>query len=94
MASLFAHPYISPPNCGTVELTSKKEVILARQNAVNEYERIQQRRSTARQEVLPQQVDAGGVRMMNNVLWIRERSVELQLRLCVEAHYRFAGDRA
>jgi Integrase core domain/Integrase zinc binding domain len=32
--------------------------------------------------------------MMNNALWIPERAVELQLRLCVEAHCRSAGLRA
>jgi hypothetical protein len=48
----------------------------------------------ARQEVPPQQVDAGGMRMMNNALWIPERAVELQLRLCVKAHCRSAGHRA
>jgi hypothetical protein len=32
--------------------------------------------------------------MMNNALWIPERAVELQLRLCVEAHCRSAGHRA
>jgi hypothetical protein len=41
-----------------------------------------------------QQVDAGGMRMMNNTLWIPERAVELQLRLCVEKHCRSAGHRA
>jgi Integrase zinc binding domain len=45
----------------------------------------------ARQEVPPQQVDAGGMRMKNNALCIPERSVELQLRFCVEAHCRSAG---
>jgi transposase InsO family protein len=48
----------------------------------------------AHQEVPPQQVDAGGMRMMNNALWIPERAVELQIRLCVEAHCRSAGHRA
>jgi hypothetical protein len=48
----------------------------------------------ARQEAPPQQVDAGGMRMMNNALWILERAVELQLRLCVEADCRSAGHRA
>jgi hypothetical protein len=32
--------------------------------------------------------------MMNNALWIPERAVKLQLRLCVEAHCRSAGHRA
>jgi transposase InsO family protein len=32
--------------------------------------------------------------MMNNAIWIPERAVELQLRLCVETHYRSAGHRA
>jgi hypothetical protein len=32
--------------------------------------------------------------MMNNALCIPERAVELQLRLCVEAHCRSAGHRA
>jgi Integrase zinc binding domain len=32
--------------------------------------------------------------MMNNTLWIPECAVELQLRLCVEAHCRSAGHRA
>jgi Integrase core domain/Integrase zinc binding domain len=48
----------------------------------------------ARQEVPPQQVDAGGMRMMDNALWIPERAVELQIRLFVEAHCRSAGHRA
>jgi hypothetical protein len=33
----------------------------------------------ARQEVPPQPVDAGGMRMMNNALWIPKCAVELQL---------------
>jgi hypothetical protein len=32
--------------------------------------------------------------MINNALWILERAVELQLRLCVEAHCRSAEHRA
>jgi hypothetical protein len=32
--------------------------------------------------------------MMNNALWIPNRAVELQLRLCVETHCRSAGNRA
>jgi hypothetical protein len=32
--------------------------------------------------------------MMNNALWIPERAVKLQLRLCVEAQCRSAGHRA
>jgi Integrase zinc binding domain len=31
---------------------------------------------------------------MNNTHWIPERAVELQLRLCAEAHCRSAGHRA
>jgi hypothetical protein len=38
MASLFAQPYISPPDYYTVEFPSKKETILVQQSAVNEYE--------------------------------------------------------
>jgi ribosomal protein L31E len=34
------------------------------------------------------------MRMMNNAQWIPERTVELQLRLRVEAHCRSAGHRA
>jgi hypothetical protein len=94
MASLFAQPYISPPDYDTVEFPLKKEILLVQQSAVNEYERCQQNNAMARQEVPPQQVDAGGMRMMNNALWIPERAVELQLRLCVEAHCRSAGHRA
>jgi hypothetical protein len=37
---------------------------------------------------------AGGMRMMNNALCISDRAVELQLRLCVEAHCRSTGHRA
>jgi hypothetical protein len=94
MASLFSQPHISPPDYDTVEFPSKKEIILAQQSAVNEYERFQQGNAMDRQEVPPQQVDAGGMRMMNNALWIPECAVELQLRLCVEAHCRSAGYRA
>jgi hypothetical protein len=93
MASLFAQPYISAPDYDTVEFPSEK-LILLQQSAVNEYERYQQGNAMARQEVPPQQVDAGGMRMMNNALWIPERAVQLQLRLCVEIHSRSAGHRA
>jgi hypothetical protein len=94
MASLFAQPYISTPDYDTVEFPSKKVIILVQQSAVDEYERYQQISETARHEVPPQQVDAGSMRMMNNAIWIPERAVELQLRLCVEAHCRSAGHRA
>jgi hypothetical protein len=42
MASLFAQPYISPPDYDTVEFPSKKEILLVQQSAVDEYERCQQ----------------------------------------------------
>jgi hypothetical protein len=79
--SLFAQPYISPPDYDTVEFPPKKEMLLVQQSAVDEYERCQQGDAMARQEVRLQQVDAGGMRMMNNALWIPERAVQLQLRL-------------
>jgi Integrase zinc binding domain len=94
MASLFAQPYINPPDYDTLEFPSKKESLLKHQSAVDEYERCQHSNAAARQELPPQQVDAGGMRMMSNALWIPERAVELQLRLCVEAHCRSAGHRA
>jgi hypothetical protein len=34
------------------------------------------------------------MRMTKNALWIPERAVDLQLRLCVEAHCHSAGHRA
>jgi hypothetical protein len=70
MASLFAQPYISPPDYDTVEFPSKEDILMVQQSAVNEYERCQQSNATARQEVTPQQVDADCMRMMNNALWI------------------------
>jgi Integrase zinc binding domain len=91
MSSLFSQPYISPPDYDTVESPSKKEILLVQKSAVDEYERCQQGNAMARQEAPPQQVDAGGMRTMNNALWIPERAVELQLHLCVEAHCRSAG---
>jgi hypothetical protein len=94
VASLFAKPYISPPDYDTVEFLSKKEILLAQQSAVTEYERCQQSTATARQEVPLQKVSAGGMRMMNNALWIPERAVKLQQRLGVEAHRHSAGHRA
>jgi hypothetical protein len=33
------------------------------------------------------------MRMKNNALWLPERAVELQLNLCVEAHFCSAGRR-
>jgi hypothetical protein len=68
MASLFAQPYISPPEYKPVEFLSKKEILLVQNSAVDEYERCQQGNAMARQEAPPQQVDAGGMRMMNNAL--------------------------
>jgi hypothetical protein len=41
MASLFAQPYISPPDYDTVEFPSKKDILLVQQSVVNEYERFQ-----------------------------------------------------
>jgi RNase H-like domain found in reverse transcriptase/Integrase zinc binding domain len=94
MASLVAQPYINPPDYDTVVSPSKKEILLVQQSAVTEYESCQQSNATACQEVPPQQVDAGGMGMMNNALWILECAVELQIRLCVETHCRSAGHRA
>jgi Integrase zinc binding domain len=94
MASLFAQPYISPPDNDTLVFPSKKDILLVQKSALYEYERCQQGSATALQEVPPQQVDAGGMRMMNNALWIPKRAVELQIRLCVEAHCRSAEHRA
>jgi hypothetical protein len=51
-----------------VEFPSKKETLLAQQSAVNKYERCQHSNAIACQEVPPQQVDAGGMSMMNNTL--------------------------
>jgi Integrase core domain/Integrase zinc binding domain len=94
MTSLFAQPYIRPPDNDTVEFQLKNDILLVQLSAVDECERCQQSNATALQEVPPQQVDAGSMRMMNNALWIPERAVELQLRLCMEAHCRSAGHRA
>jgi hypothetical protein len=68
MGSLFAQPYISPPDYDTVGFPSKKDIILVQQSAVNECERCQQSSATARQGAPPQLVDAGGMMMMNNAL--------------------------
>jgi hypothetical protein len=94
MASLLSKSYISPTDYDTAEFPSRKEIILVQQSAVNEYERYQQGNATAWQIISPQQVDAGGMRMMKNALWIPECAVELQLRLCMEAHCRSIGNRA
>jgi hypothetical protein len=94
MASLFAQPYISWPDYDTVEFPSKKAIVLVQKSAVDEYQRCQQSNAMARQEVPPQQVDAGGMRMMYNAIWIPERAVELLLHICVEGHCRSAGHRA
>jgi RNase H-like domain found in reverse transcriptase len=75
MASLFSQPYISPPDYDTVDFSSKKEILLVQHSAVDEYERCQQGSAMARQGVPQQQVDAGGMRMMNSALWIPERAV-------------------
>jgi hypothetical protein len=64
MASLFVQPYISPPDYDTAEIPSKKDIQLAQQKAVNEYERTQQSNATAPQEVPPQYVNADGMRTM------------------------------
>jgi Integrase zinc binding domain/Integrase core domain len=85
------HSRISPPDYDTVDFPSNKKILLVQQSSVNECECCQQSNAMAGQEVPPQQVDAGGIRMINNALWIPERAVELQLRLCVEAHCRSAG---
>jgi hypothetical protein len=77
-----------------VEFSSKKDILLAQQSTINKYERHQQSNATALQEAPPQNFDAGGMRMINNALWIPKRVVELQLRLCVDAHCRSAGHRA
>jgi hypothetical protein len=94
MISPLAQPYIIPSDYDWMEFPSKKEILLVQQSSVNDYERCQQSNATARQEVPPQQVDAGGMRMMKNALCIPECAVELQLRLCVEAHCLSAGHRA
>jgi hypothetical protein len=94
MASLFAQPNITPPDYDTVEFPSKKEILLAQKSAVQENERNQHAKATARREEPSQQVDACGMRMINNTLWLPERAVEMQLHMCVEAHCQSIGHRA
>jgi hypothetical protein len=53
MVSLFAQPYISPPDYDTVDFLSMKKILLVQQSAGNEYERFQQSNATAGQEVPP-----------------------------------------
>jgi hypothetical protein len=72
MASLSAKPYISSLDYESAEFPSKKEILLVLQSAVNEFERFQENNAAACQEVPPQQVGTGGMRMMNNALWIPE----------------------
>jgi hypothetical protein len=48
------------------------------------------KKATARREEPPQLVEADGMRMNNNALCIPGRVVELQLRLCVEAHFHIS----
>jgi RNase H-like domain found in reverse transcriptase len=49
MESLFAQPYISPPDSDTVEFSSKKDIQLVQESAVDEYERCHQSNAMARQ---------------------------------------------
>jgi hypothetical protein len=70
MASLFAHPYIYPPDYDKIEFPWNKDILMALKNAVQEYERSHHSRATARREEPPQQVDSGCMRMMNNALWV------------------------
>jgi hypothetical protein len=76
MASLFAQPYVTPPDYNTVEFPSKQKILLVQTSTVQEYGRNQHGKMSARREKQPQQV-AGGMRMTNNALWIPERAVEL-----------------
>jgi hypothetical protein len=94
MASLFSQPYITPSDYDTVEFPSKKEIMLAQSSAAQENERSLLRKANASREEPQQHVDAGGMIMMNNAVWIPERAVELQLRLYEEAHCFSAGHRA
>jgi hypothetical protein len=68
MDRVFAQPYITSADYDTVEFPSKKEILLTQKSAVQEYERSQQSKMTARREETPQKVDAGGMRMMKNTL--------------------------
>jgi RNase H-like domain found in reverse transcriptase len=68
MASLFAQHNISHHDYDTAEFPSKKEILLAQQSAVNEYEWYQQGNATSRQELPPEQVDTGGMRIIYNAL--------------------------
>jgi hypothetical protein len=94
MASLFAGPYITPPDYGTVEFPPRKEILLAQTSAVKEIERNQHGKATSRRQESPQCFDAGGMRMMNNAPWIPERAVDMQLRWCMEAQCHPAVHRA
>jgi hypothetical protein len=79
-----------------VLLTHKRTVqniLLARMNEVQGYERKLNFKATTHGEEPPQKVEAGGMRMIKNALWIPEHAIELQLRLCIEAHHRFAVHR-
>jgi hypothetical protein len=65
---LFAQPYITSPDYDMVEFLSKKDILLAQKSVVQEYERRQQCKSTARREESPQQVEDCGMKMIYNAL--------------------------
>jgi hypothetical protein len=50
-----------------MDFPSKKDILLVQQSAANDNDNFQQSNATARHEVPPQQVDAGGMRMIKTM---------------------------
>jgi hypothetical protein len=100
IARLFSQPYIMPaeeeepkPN-----FPAQQEIMLSQKRAIAEYEQRKKAlgnsdKSTRLSEEPPEAVGARGLRVVDGVIWIPAKSVDLQLRLCVEAHCGAGGHR-
>jgi Integrase zinc binding domain len=98
LASPFAQPYFSPPDDDRPEFPAKQEILWAQKNAVAEYNRRKQaiangEKIVALNEEPPVNIGSRGLRMIDGAIWVPEKAVDLQLRMCVETHFEAGGHR-
>jgi hypothetical protein len=98
LATIFAQPYIMPADEDKPEFPAKQVILMAQKTANADYNHCKLAigngdKKTSNAEEQPVKVGTRGVRMVGDSMWVPAKAVDLQLRLCVEAHCGAGGHR-
>jgi hypothetical protein len=98
LATIFEQPYIMPADEDKPEFPAKQVILMAQKVAIADYNHRKLAigngdKKTSNAEEPPVKVGIRGVLMVGDSMWVPTKAVDLQLRLCVEAHCGAGGHR-